>query len=59
MGWKIVERFREQAITRFGNDFFLGSKGYGAPLPIPEGRKRTDSLPIFWEFVQYVLDLAR
>ena len=32
---------------------------YGAPLPVANNARPTSDLPIFWEFVQYVIEARR
>ena len=32
---------------------------YGAPLPVAKDGRPTSDLPIFWEFVQYVIEARR
>ena len=46
---------RQEAMARFGPEFFSQSNNFGTPLPV-EGGKRFDWLPTFWEFVQFILD---
>ena len=29
---------------------------YGAPLPVKHNKRTSENLPIFWEFVQFVID---
>ena len=29
---------------------------YGAPLPVKDNKRTSQNLPIFWEFVQFVID---
>ena len=29
---------------------------YGAPLPVKDNKRTSENLPIFWEFVQFVID---
>ena len=58
-GKKIVAKYRHQALKVFGDEFFSAENNYGAPLPVADGRRPTSDLPIFWEFVQYVIEARR
>ena len=58
-GKKIVQKYRPAALKKFGDEFFSQENNYGAPLPVAEGRRPTADLPIFWEFVQYVIESRR
>ena len=31
-------------------------KNYGAPIPVKDNKRTSENLPIFWEFVQFVID---
>lgn len=53
-GKKIVKRFRKAAIEKFGENYFSEENHFGSLLP---RKKRTADLPIFWEFVQYVIGI--
>ena len=50
-----MNRYRVAAVRRFGKEFFSRRNNFGAPLPLSKGR-RTEELPTFWEFVQFVKD---
>lgn len=52
-GHKIVRDYRDLAKARFGPDAFSRENNFGAPVPY-EG-ERVPELPIFWEFVQWIL----
>lgn len=52
-GKKIVEKYRDRAKKRFGDDHFDEDHHFGAP--IKPKRMRSWKQPIFWEFVQFVL----
>ena len=54
-GKTIVSKYRKRAIAKFGQDYFKANNNYGSLLILKEGY-RNEKLPIFWEFVQYVLD---
>eukprot|EP00094_Tigriopus_californicus_P014082 TCALIF_13638-PA protein Name:"Similar to Chst8 Carbohydrate sulfotransferase 8 (Mus musculus)" AED:0.15 eAED:0.15 QI:0/0.5/0/0.66/1/1/3/0/366 len=54
-GRKIVEEYRDSAISRFGSDAFSHENHFGAPVPF-EGQ-RVPEQPIFWEFVQWLLKM--
>jgi len=54
-GRKIVEKFREEALLRFGKEYFQGENHFGAPVK-PLDFRNTSDLPIFWEFVQMVIE---
>lgn len=56
-GKKIVKKYRQLAIQRFGPDFFSAENNFGSPFPISSGW-RTNQLPSWWEFVQYLLSTA-
>ena len=52
-----MEAYRDRAVAKFGSDFFSEENFYGAPLNVTSDRGwRSERLPIFWEFVQHVLD---
>lgn len=53
-GKKIVDVYRKKAIAKFGQDYFNASNNFGSPVPVRKGL-RDSRLPIFWEFVQYVI----
>jgi len=53
-GKKIVSKYRNGAIQRFGPEYFSEDNNFGSPLPISSGW-RSSSLPSWWEFVQYIL----
>lgn len=53
-GKKIVSRYRAKALKLFKEDFFSEANNFGAP--VPSKTRRTPEMPMFWEFVQYVLD---
>ena len=55
-GWEIVNRYRAAALERFSREFFSRSNNFGAPLPVRKKGRRTEELPTFWEFIQYVKD---
>ncbi len=55
IGKKMVTKYREKTLKRFGHDFFSKGNNLGAILPVKYQRPSSD-LPTFWEFVQYVLD---
>ena len=55
-GKYIVEKHREAAIRRFGQEFFSKENNFGAPFPV---EKRTKDLPSWWEFVQWILTPER
>ena len=55
-GKKIYNRYRSNALKRFGRDFFNEENNFGAPI-MPKRRKKEQ--PTFWEFVQFVLDAER
>ena len=52
-GRAIVAKYREEAKRRFGEEFFSAANNFGSPIKNTVG-KRTEQLPTFWEFVQYV-----
>ncbi len=53
----MVSDYREAATKHLGEDFFSPSNNYGAPLPVTKERGfRNSKLPVFWEFVQFLLD---
>ena len=54
-GRQIVRRYRPAAIEKFGQEYFSASSHYGAPVYV-EGR--TEELPSWWEFVQWIIDTA-
>lgn len=54
-GQKIVKKYRSQAINLFGPQFFSHYNNYGAPLPVKNKGRPNANLPIFWEFVQFVI----
>ena len=51
-GRKIVAKYRPAATKRFGAAYFSADNGYGAPAEVHG--QRSERLPIFWEFVQFV-----
>jgi len=54
-GDKMVKKFRKSAVAALGADYFKHNLGAVLPV-IPESRRReSDKLPVFWEFVQYLL----
>ena len=56
-GRDIVSRYRRRALERFGREFFSEANNYGTPMAVQgPGAKRPEGLPIFWEFVQFVID---
>jgi len=55
-GKKIVAKFRTKAIQKFGDEFFSAKNNYGAPLPVKDNGRPSSDLPIFWEFVQFVIE---
>jgi len=55
-GKKIVAKFRTRAIQKFGDDFFSARNNYGAPIPVKDNGRPSSDLPIFWEFVQFVIE---
>ena len=58
-GWKMVEQFRNEAIKKFGAEFFSKQNYYGSLYNVTgvqdDRFPRTKDHPIFWEFVQYIL----
>lgn len=52
-GKKIVAKYRLAALEKFGKKYFEKENNYGAPL---SRDKRSEKMPTFWEFVQYVLN---
>lgn len=52
-GKKIVKQFRDEALKRFGVDFFSPGNHLGAP--VAPKRPRSVRQPTFWEFVQFIL----
>ena len=52
-GRGIFQRYRSQAIQRFGDEHFAEGNNFGAVLKPAEGH-RTKHYPIFWEFVQWL-----
>ena len=54
-GEKIACKYRKLAERKFGRDFFSMKHNYGAPNAIKMGQ-RTERYPIFWEFVQFLLE---
>lgn len=56
-GKNMVSQYRQQAVKKFGKDFFEEKNNFGAPLPVMRSW-RSSSLPSWWEFVQYVLHLS-
>ena len=55
-GRNIVEKYREAATRRFGQEFFSKENNFGAPFPVEKKHQRTKDLPSWWEFVQWILD---
>jgi len=53
-GVHMVRKFRKQAISRFGPDFFSAKHNFGSPGPMIENY-RVQELPSWWEFVQHLL----
>eukprot|EP00092_Neocalanus_flemingeri_P016665 GFUD01018028.1.p1 GENE.GFUD01018028.1~~GFUD01018028.1.p1 ORF type:complete len:470 (+),score=128.33 GFUD01018028.1:311-1720(+) len=53
-GKKIVTQYRNEAVRRLGEDFFAEKNYFGSPLPVMR-TWRSESLPSWWEFVQYIL----
>ncbi len=51
-GKGIVSRYRKDSIHRFGKDFFSKDNNFGAPYEVQGFR--TEAMPTFWEFVQFV-----
>jgi hypothetical protein len=51
----MAAKHRKAAVERFGADYFSEDNGYGAPIPV-HNRIRDEKYPIFWEFVQYLLE---
>lgn len=61
-GVKIVTKYRGVAKRRFGREIFDSQHNFGAPLPVIPKELRLEKdlgmLPIFWEFVQYLLSTS-
>jgi len=55
-GRKIVQKYRQAALKKFGDDFFSATNNYGAPIPVANGGRPSSDLPVFWEFVQFVIE---
>ena len=53
-GRKIVEKYREKAIQKFGPDFFSVANNFGSPVKVEN--RTTGVLPSWWEFVQWITD---
>lgn len=53
-GRKIVGRYRERAIQKFGSDYFSEVNNFGSPVKV-ENRTSGD-LPSWWEFVRWIID---
>lgn len=54
-GKKMVEKYRERAINKFGQDYFRKGNFFGAPVN-PLDKRNTSDLPIFWEFVRMIIE---
>ena len=52
-GRTIVSRYRDQAVAKFGEDFFSSDHHYGAPVEVTG---RGPELPSWWEFVQWIIE---
>jgi len=55
-GRGIVSKYRPAARSRFREEFFSAENNFGSPLPVSGHSWRSDDLPSWWEFVQYVID---
>ena len=51
-GRQIVARYREEALSKFGQEFFSPENSFGAPVPVP-GRQA--EMASWWEFVQWII----
>lgn len=56
LGKHIVGMYRTQAINKYGQEYFSEDNNYGAILPVSGDLVRKPELPIFWEFVQAIID---
>lgn len=54
-GKAIVSQFRKKALDKFGSDFFNSTNNYGAPIAVDWQLRPSSQMPIFWEFVQYII----
>lgn len=52
-GKKIVSMYRRQALKKFGHAHFDSDHNFGAVVPV--NGMRDERLPIFWEFVQFII----
>ena len=54
-GRAMVARYRDEARRRFGDNFFSAGNNFGSPMKSVR-RVRREGMPIFWEFVKYVIN---
>ena len=57
----MVKKYREEARRKFGEDFFSAENKFGCPMEKGRWDKNTgwvrvDGMPIFWEFVKYIIN---
>ena len=51
----MVKRYRKQARRRFGDNFFSSGNKFGCPMNSTISPRRVEGMPIFWEFVKYII----